>query len=55
MEEHSDYLLILDEPPLSVQIPPWAIRITPDMPWKKQHEGFDEFWQEEVLQELPEL
>ena len=57
-EKRPDYevaFVLLDEPPLSVQIPPWAIRITPDMPWKKQHEGFDEFWQEEVLQELPEL
>ena len=57
-EKRPDYevaFVLLDEPPLSVQIPPWAIRITPDMPWKKHHEGFDEFWQEEVLAELPEL
>ena len=57
-EKRPDYevaFVLLDEPPLSVQIPPWAIRITPDMPWKKQHDNLDEFWQEEVLQELPEL
>ncbi|MBR1566239.1 MAG: hypothetical protein IJ649_05700 [Oscillospiraceae bacterium] len=57
-EKRPDYevaFVLLDEPPLSVRIPPWAIRITPDMPWKKQHENLDEFWQEEVLQELPEL
>ena len=57
-EKRPDYevaFVLLDEPPLSVQIPPWAIRITPDMPWKKQHDNLDEFWQEEVLAELPEL
>ena len=57
-EKRPDYevaFVLLEEPPLSVQIPPWAIRITPDMPWKKQHDNLDEFWQEEVLQELPEL
>ena len=57
-EKRPDYevaFVLLDEPPLSVKIPPWAIRITPELPWKKQHESFDEFWQEEVLQELPEL
>ena len=57
-EKRPDYevaFVLLDEPPLSVQIPPWAIRIMPDMPWKKQHDNLDEFWQEEVLQELPEL
>ena len=53
--EYEVAFVLLDEPPLSVQIPPWAIRITPDMPWKKQHDNLDEFWQEEVLQELPEL
>ena len=47
--------ILLEEPPLSVKMPPWAIRIMPELPWKKQHEGFEEFWQEEVLAELPEL
>jgi len=57
-EKRPDYevaFVLLDEPPLSVKIPPWAIRITPELPWKKQHDNLDEFWQEEVLQELPEL
>lgn len=57
-EKRPDYevaFVLLDEPPLSVKIPPWAVRITPELPWKKQHASFDEFWQEEVLQELPEL
>ncbi len=47
--------ILLEEPPLSVKIPPWAIRIMPELPWRKPRESFDEFWQEEVLQELPEL
>ena len=47
--------VLLEEPPLSVKMPPWAIRIMPSLPWKKQRESFDEFWQEEVLAELPEL
>ena len=47
--------ILLEEPPLSVKIPPWAIRIMPSLPWRKQRENFDEFWQEEILQELPEL
>ena len=57
-EKRPDYevaFVLLDEPPLSVKIPPWAIRITPELPWKRQHDNLDEFWQEEVLQELPEL
>ncbi|MBQ6927617.1 MAG: hypothetical protein IJQ36_04835 [Oscillospiraceae bacterium] len=47
--------VLLEEPPLSVKMPPWAIRIMPSLPWKKQRESFDEFWQEEILAELPEL
>ena len=47
--------ILLEEPPLSVKMPPWAIRIMPELPWKKQHDSLDEFWQEEILQELPEL
>ena len=47
--------ILLEEPPLSVKMPPWAIRIMPELPWRKPRESFDEFWQEEVLQELPEL
>ncbi len=47
--------VLLDEPPLSVRMPPWAIRIMPELPWKKPAASFDEFWQEEILQELPEL
>ena len=57
-EKRPDYevaFVLLDEPPLSVKMPPWAIRIMPSLPWKKPHESFDEFWQEEVLAELPEL
>ena len=47
--------ILLEEPPLSVKMPPWAIRIMPELPWRKPRESFDEFWQEEILQELPEL
>ncbi len=47
--------VLLEEPPLSVKMPPWAIRIMPSLPWKKQRESFDEFWQEEILAEMPEL
>ena len=53
--DYETAFILLEEPPLSVKIPPWAIRILPSLPWKKPHENFDEFWQEEVLQELPEL
>lgn len=57
-EKRPDYevaFVLLDEPPLSVKMPPWAIRIMPSLPWKKPRESFDAFWQEEVLAELPEL
>ena len=57
-EKRPDYeaaFVLLEEPPLSVRIPPWAIRIMPSLPWKKQHDNLDEFWQEEILAELPEL
>ena len=57
-ERRPDYetaFILLEEPPLSVKIPPWAIRITPELPWRKPRESFDEFWQEEILQEMPEL
>ena len=57
-ERRPDYevaFILLEEPPLSVKMPPWAIRIMPELPWRKPRESFDEFWQEEVLQELPEL
>lgn len=47
--------ILLEEPPLSVKIPPWAIRIIPSLPWRRLHDSFDNFWQEEILQELPEL
>jgi len=47
--------ILLEEPPLSVKMPPWAIRIAPELPWKKPRADFDEYWQEEVLSELPEL
>ncbi len=57
-EKRPDYetaFILLEEPPLSVKIPPWAIRIMPELPWRQPRESFDEFWQEEVLAELPEL
>ena len=47
--------ILMEEPPLSVKIPPWAIRIIPSLPWRRPHDNFDNFWQEEILQELPEL
>ena len=55
IENDGEAFILLDEPPLSVKMPPWAIRIMPSLPWKKPHKDFDEFWQEEILQELPEL
>jgi hypothetical protein len=57
-EKRPDYdvaFVLLAEPPLSVKMPPWAIRVTPELPWKKPHDSFDEYWQEEVLSEMPEL
>ena len=57
-EKRPDYetvFVLLDEPPLSVKIPPWAIRVVPSLPWKRPRENLEEFWQEEILQELPEL
>ena len=53
--DYETAFVFLEEPPLSVKIPPWAIRIIPSLPWRKPHDSFDEFWQEEILQELPEL
>ena len=53
--DYETAFILLEEPPLSVKMPPWAIRIMPALPWKKPHESFDEFWKEEILQELPEL
>jgi len=47
--------ILLEEPPLSVRMPSWAIRVMPSLPWKKPYGNLDEFWQEEILQELPEL
>ena len=47
--------VLLEEPPLSVKMPPWAVRIMPELPWRKARASFDEFWQEEILQEMPEL
>ncbi|MBR4472231.1 MAG: hypothetical protein IKS55_01195 [Oscillospiraceae bacterium] len=53
--DYETAFVLLEEPPLSVKIPPWAIRIVPSLPWRKPRESFDEFWQEEILPELPEL
>ena len=53
--DYETAFILLEEPPLSVKMPPWAIRIMPALPWKKPHDSFDEFWKEEILQELPEL
>lgn len=51
--------ILLDEPPLSVQIPPWAIRLTLTLPAlekaKQEAEALDEALQLEELNELPEL
>ncbi len=57
-QKRPDYetaFILLEEPPLSIKIPSWAIRIMPELPWKKQRESFEDFWAEEILQELPEL
>ena len=51
--------ILLDEPPLSVQMPPWAIRLTLTLPAlekaKKESAASDETLQLEELNELPEL
>ena len=47
--------ILLDEPPLSVKMPPWAIRIMPELPWKHREQLSEDVWIEEILQELPEL
>ena len=57
-EKRPDYetaFILLEEPPISVKIPPWAIRVIPSLPWRKQHGNFNDFWEEEILQELPDL
>ncbi len=57
-EKRPDYevaFVLLAEPPLSVKMPPWAIRIMPDLPGRRPTQNFDEFWQEEILREMPEL
>ena len=47
--------ILLEEPPLSVKMPPWAIRIMPELPWKKREQLSEDVWIEEILEELPEL
>ena len=48
--------ILLEEPPLSVKMPPWAIRIMPELPYRgRRGKADDDLWQEEILQELPEL
>ena len=57
-EKRPDYevaFILLDEPPLSVKMPPWAIRIMPELPWKHREQLSEDVWIEEILQELPEL
>ena len=53
--DYETAFILLEEPPLTVKMPSWAIRIMPTLPWKKPAEDFSRFWQEEILQELPEL
>ena len=53
--DYETAFILLEEPPLTVKMPAWAIRIMPALPWKKPDEDFSRFWQEEILQELPEL
>ena len=53
--DYETAFILLEEPPLTVKMPAWAIRIMPTLPWKKPAEDFSRFWQEEILQELPEL
>ncbi len=47
--------ILLEEPPLAVRIPPWAIRIQPELPWRSRAAISEDMWQEEILQEMPEL
>ena len=57
-ERRPDYevaFILLDEPPLSIKMPPWAIRIMPELPWKQREQLSEDVWIEEILQELPEL
>lgn len=58
-ERRPDYetaFVLLEEPPLDVRMPPWAVRITLDLPDLERAAPLDEsVWIEEILEELPEL
>ena len=58
-EKRPDYetaFILLEEPPLAVQMPAWAIRITLDLPEYEPIKQLDEsVWIEEILEELPQL
>ena len=48
--------VLLEEPPLEVKMPAWAIRITLDLPDYGPIQQLDEsVWIEEILEELPQL
>ena len=48
--------VLLEEPPLEVKMPAWAIRITLDLPDYEPIRQVDEsVWIEEILEELPQL
>ncbi len=46
--------VLLEEPPMTLKMPPWAIRLVPDLPSFEKPETLDEsIWLEEILEEMP--
>ena len=48
--------ILLAEPPMSLDMPRWAIRLMPELPERSAREQLDEsVWIEDILAEMPEL
>ena len=48
--------ILLAEPPMSLDMPRWAIRLMPELPEQSAREQLDEsVWIEDILAEMPEL
>ena len=48
--------ILLDEPPASLKMPPWAIKLVLDLPDLEKSGPIDEsIWLEDILQDLPEF
>lgn len=54
--DYDTAFVLLREPPLSIKMPPWCIRLLLEMPAIEQaSRETEDFWQEEMIEELPEL